>query len=76
MMTLLQSPVHECVLLEQQLRSELRGRIRELRIEHRGSGIALQGLANSYYSKQLAQSSVMDRSALPIVSNEITVTYF
>jgi hypothetical protein len=70
------SPVHECVFLERRLRAELRGRIRQLRIEHRENGIALLGLADSYYSKQLAQASVMGSSALPIVSNEITVTYF
>jgi hypothetical protein len=65
----LSSPLHECVYLEYCLRHELRGRVSQLRIEHRGEGVAILGQANSYYSKQLAQAQVMDRSTLPIISN-------
>lgn len=63
----------ECAYLEKCLRTELRGRVRQLRIEKRGDGIAILGLADSYYSKQLAQAQIMHRSELSIVSNEIIV---
>lgn len=70
------SHLRECQYLEADLRQRLHGRIRNLRIEHRPDGIVLQGQTRSYYGKQLAQSEVMDRSDLPIVSNEITVSNF
>lgn len=75
MIRTLSSPLHECVYLEYCLRTELRGRVRQLRIEHRGEGLAILGQANSYYCKQLAQAHVMHRSTLPIICNEITVTH-
>jgi hypothetical protein len=59
--------------LQGHVQSKVRGRIRSLRILHRGGGLILRGTAFSFYGKQLAQEAVMAVSDLPIVANEILV---
>jgi hypothetical protein len=51
----------------------LRGRLSGLRLELRGGGVVLRGVARSFYAKQLAQHAVMKGTDLPIVCNEIEV---
>jgi hypothetical protein len=51
-------------------------RVRDLRIEVRDGGLVLHGRANSYHAKQLAQRAVMTVMDLPLLANEIVVTYF
>ena len=48
-------------------------RVRKLRVIIRHNGVVLQGLASTYYAKQLAQHAAMDLADLPIVANEIEV---
>jgi len=59
--------------LEEQLRSRLHGRIRNLRVEMRGRGLVLQGNVHSFYEKQLAQQAVMKATHISITANEIKV---
>jgi hypothetical protein len=60
--------------LEAALRSRLHGRIRNLRVLIRPTGVVLQGTASSWYVKQLAQHELMTLSSLPIAANEIEVS--
>jgi hypothetical protein len=60
--------------LEARVRSQLRGRIRDLRLVVTDKGIVLQGSAGTYYAKQLAQHAVMGAAGLPILANEIEVS--
>jgi len=60
--------------IECQVRGQLNGRVREMRVLWNGNGLVLRGRAQSYYAKQLAQHLVMLLSALPLVANEIEVT--
>ena len=59
--------------LELRLQDQLGGRVRNLRLVMRDDGIILQGIARTYYAKQLAQHSVMRQTDLPILVNEIEV---
>jgi hypothetical protein len=59
--------------LEAALRARLHGRLRNLRVLIRSTGVVLQGTASSWYVKQLAQHELMTLSSLPIVANEIEV---
>ncbi len=59
--------------LETRVQTRLGGRIRDLRLYFRENGIVLQGLARTYYAKQLAQHAVMMETRLPILANEIEV---
>jgi hypothetical protein len=52
---------------------ELAGRVSELRLRVVEGGLVLQGRANSYYAKQLAQQAVMKANGLPLVANDIEV---
>ncbi|MCI0379243.1 MAG: BON domain-containing protein [Gemmataceae bacterium] len=63
----------ETVLLQEQIRCQLRGRIWEVHVIVEDKGISLRGRAPTYYAKQLAQHAVMSASSLPIVANEIEV---
>jgi hypothetical protein len=63
----------EIAQLEGQLQSRLSGRIRDFRLAQRDAGLVLQGLAHSYYAKQLAQQMVMESLDTPILANEIEV---
>jgi len=59
--------------LEAHLQSQLTGRIRRLRLLDRQGGLVLQGQANTYYAKQLAQEIVMNATTLTLAANEIEV---
>jgi hypothetical protein len=52
---------------------ELAGRVCELQLRVAGDGLVLQGRANSYYAKQLAQQAVMKANGLPLLANDIEV---
>jgi hypothetical protein len=56
-----------------QIRTMLRGRVRDLRVLHREGRIVLVGNVTSYYAKQLAQHFLL--KVLPAVAllNEIEV---
>ena len=55
------------------LKQRLGSRVVGLRVLFHEAGIALQGMAYSYYDKQLAQHTAMRILGLPIVANEIEV---
>jgi len=59
--------------LEAHLQARLGSRVRQLRVVCRNYGIILQGIARTYYAKQLAQHWIMEITNLPIVANEIEV---
>jgi hypothetical protein len=59
--------------LETHLQSQLGGRVRSFRLMYSDEGIVLQGIASTYYAKQLAQHAVMQATPLPIASNQIEV---
>jgi hypothetical protein len=59
--------------LEMHLQARLGSRVRHLRVVCRNDGVILQGSARTYYTKQLAQHSVMEITDLPILANEIEV---
>jgi hypothetical protein len=59
--------------LESLVQRRLGARVRKLRVIVRDDGVILQGLASTYYAKQLAQHAAMDLADLPIVANEIEV---
>jgi hypothetical protein len=61
------------VELEELVRRQLGGRVRELRLSVRDSGLVLTGRAKSHHAKQLAQQALMDLNRAPIRSNEIDV---
>jgi AraC-like DNA-binding protein len=60
--------------LAEYMRSQLSGRVRELRLLARDNGLILQGRAYSYYAKQLAQALVRKVTGLPLLANEINVS--
>jgi hypothetical protein len=55
------------------IKQRIGGRVIGLRVLFHEAGIALQGMAYSYYDKQLAQHTAMRIFGLPIVANEIEV---
>ncbi len=59
--------------LETMVQRRLAGRVRDLRLRLHKSGVILQGRANTYHAKQLAQHAVMELSDLPILANDIDV---
>jgi hypothetical protein len=61
--------------LEAKVQADLNGRVSgfRIRIDDRGL-IILEGRATTYYTKQLAQHAVMQRTAVPIAANQITVS--
>jgi hypothetical protein len=63
----------EASCLESLVQRRLGARVRKLRVIVRHDGVILQGLASTYYAKQLAQHAAMDLAELPIVANEIEV---
>jgi hypothetical protein len=60
--------------LEEHIRSQLTGRVQELRLVVHERGLILRGHAHTYYAKQLAQQAVMGATNLPIEANEIELT--
>ena len=59
--------------LEILLQRRLGNRIRDLRVLIRPGGVILQGRAQTYHAKQLAQHAVMELASLPILANDIDV---
>jgi hypothetical protein len=59
--------------LEVHMQSRLNGRVRNLRLVCRETGLIIQGHAFSYYVKQLAQHAVMEATSVPVLSNDIVV---
>lgn len=59
--------------LETQTQARLGSRVRHFKVCRRNQGVILQGTAQTYYAKQLAQHFVMELSSLPILANEIEV---
>ncbi len=59
--------------LEMLVLRRLGGRIRDLRVEVRETGLVLQGRAATYHAKQLAQHVAMEISGLAIAANDIEV---
>jgi hypothetical protein len=65
--------VEETARLEKHLHNRLGRRVRHLRVQTREGGLVLQGRANTYHIKQLAQHALMHATRLPLVANEIEV---
>ena len=59
--------------LEELVRRQLGGRVREFRLSVRDAGLVLRGQANSHHAKQLAQQALMDSNRATITANEIEV---
>ena len=59
--------------LELLVQRRLGSRVRDLRIVIRPNGIILQGRANTYHAKQLAQHAAMEMGHQPILANDIEV---
>lgn len=59
--------------VENRIRHQLGGRLRDFRLEVADAGIVLYGHAPTYYVKQLAQHAIMAATAVPILRNEIEV---
>jgi hypothetical protein len=59
---------------EDHIQCRMSGRVRNFRLLVRDQGLVLQGHAQTYYAKQLAQQAVMETLRLVIRSNEIEVS--
>lgn len=59
--------------LKGQIQEQTGGRVRDLRIEHQGESLILQGSARTFYAKQLAQEAVRRIGLMLRVQNEIVV---
>jgi hypothetical protein len=59
--------------LETRLNRRFLGRVRDLRLVLRDTGLVLRGRTATYYAKQLAQQAVMEATDLPILANAIEV---
>jgi len=59
--------------VEAHVRSQLGGRVSDLRVIVRDGGLVLQGRTRTYHAKQLAQQAVIETAELPIRANEIQV---
>jgi hypothetical protein len=70
---MLNSKQEDVARLESHLQDRLSGRVRALRLLLREKGLVLQGQAQTYYAKQLAQQAVMEAAPYPIEANEIEV---
>lgn len=53
---------------------ELKGCVRDFRLNRHREGVVLTGRVNTYYAKQLAQHAVMRATTLPILGNDIEVS--
>jgi hypothetical protein len=61
--------------IEETIRRRLAGSVRDLHLILSDHGVVMRGCVRSYYSKQLAQQAVMEFTKLPILANEIEVTW-
>jgi hypothetical protein len=59
--------------IQTRIQRHLFGRVRKLRLSFRDGGMVLEGVASSYYAKQLAQHAVMKCLDSSILANEIEV---
>lgn len=59
--------------LEEQVLSQLSGRLRDFRLLLHEGRLILKGRAPTYHAKQLAQHAVMAAADLPIHANDIEV---
>ncbi len=59
--------------LECLMQRRLGNRIRNLRVQLLSGGLVLQGRADTYHAKQLAQHAAMELGSAPIVANDIEV---
>lgn len=72
-MLLLSNGNEELTRITERIQKDLHFPIREFRMDIEHNGLVLQGIARSYYEKQLVQEAVLRSSALPIASNDIAV---
>ncbi|HEY1272373.1 MAG TPA: hypothetical protein VGF08_10330 [Terriglobales bacterium] len=61
--------------LEMHIQARLSGRVRGFRVVRRDNGFVLQGRTRTYYAKQLVLHAATQATALPILANEIEVSY-
>jgi transposase-like protein len=61
--------------LEVYVQARLNGRVRGIRVVRRDNGFVLQGRARTYYAKQLVLHAAMQATSLPILADEIEVSY-
>ena len=73
-LVLLPQPLTDEVRLECLLQSRLGSRIRNLRVQVLPNGLVLQGRAETYYAKLLAQHVAMELATVPILANDIEVS--
>jgi hypothetical protein len=59
--------------VQEQLRQRLRGQLREVRVFAHEGHVQLEGVAVSYYAKQLAQHLVLRELGQPRLVNRIAV---
>lgn len=59
--------------LENYIRKRIGLSVRHFHLKPAGEGLILCGRTQSYYVKQLVQEAVMQRTTIPIISNEIQV---
>lgn len=57
------------------LRDHLRGQATRLRLVRASGGVIIEGEAPTFYAKQLAQHFVHHHGKLPVVANQIHVTW-
>jgi hypothetical protein len=67
------APAVSAEQVEALLRQKLQGRAWNIRLIVEDGCVVLQGVAHSYYAKQLAQHVAMEIIQLPIRANEIEV---
>ena len=68
------SPGIGCDELQHHVTKRVGLSVRQLHLKAAHNGLILRGIVRSYYAKQLIQEAVMERTSIPIVSNEIQVT--
>ncbi|MFO0815721.1 MAG: hypothetical protein U0796_21085 [Gemmatales bacterium] len=62
-----------CNELQNYISKRVGGSVSQFQLKAADDGLILYGRAKSYYVKQLVQEAVMERTSMPILSNEIQV---
>ncbi len=62
------------LLIEEHVRCQLSGRVRDFQVVLHNGGLILRGHAHSPQARQLAQHAVEDITSLPVTANEIEVS--
>lgn len=70
-----QADRQEALSLEGILKRRLGYSVEQLQLHVENDGIVLKGFAPSWYIKQMAQEIVMEHSTMPIVLNDIHVSF-